>query len=262
MKIILKNPSISIKPSKILINHINNLKSYSDMPPAIKNIRFRQSKFDVESKPTKHDTVISDKDRNFIKTLNLKPTTLNMPTEDTKINDHNILLKFDDLFWLWNKIQEGTNKDKEKPYLHELLMGSEIILPQNADIPRSEELDKRCNLLKIQQENREYKAITKNVDTVRKLHPEDTISYQMKQINKQLIAVAQFIISVLAGFLFGFHGIELMVGSLDFGFRLLLGVICSLTIALAELYFLAKKLNEDLQYEIQVENKTVHSKID
>lgn len=67
----------------------------------------------------------------------------------------------------------------------------------------------------------------------------------MKQINRQLIAIGQFIVSVAAGFAFGFIGIELIVGQLDFGFRLLLGIICSLVIALAELYFLAKKLNED-----------------
>lgn len=68
----------------------------------------------------------------------------------------------------------------------------------------------------------------------------------VKEMNKQLIAVAQFIISVLAGFAFGFIGIELIVGNLDFGFRLLLGVMFALIIALAEIYFLAKKLNEDL----------------
>lgn len=67
----------------------------------------------------------------------------------------------------------------------------------------------------------------------------------MKQINKQLIAVAQFIFSVSAGFAFGFIGVQLIVGNLDFGFRLLLGIICSLVIALAEIYFLAMKLNED-----------------
>lgn len=37
-----------------------------------------------------------------------------------------------------------------------------------------------------------------------------------------------------------------MVGNLDFGVRLLLGVMCALVIALAEIYFLAKKLNEEL----------------
>lgn len=71
----------------------------------------------------------------------------------------------------------------------------------------------------------------------------------MKQINRHLIAVAQFVFSVLSGFLFGFLGIELIVGNLDFGFRLLLGIICALVIALAEIYFLAKKLNEEMPVE-------------
>lgn len=65
-------------------------------------------------------------------------------------------------------------------------------------------------------------------------------------MNRHLIAIAQFIISILAGFLFGFRGVEWMVGNLDFGFRLLLGVMCALVIALAEIYFLAKQLNEEL----------------
>ena len=67
----------------------------------------------------------------------------------------------------------------------------------------------------------------------------------VKLINKQLIAVAQFVFSVIAGFAFGFIGVELIIGNLDFGFRLLLGIICALVIALAEIYFLAKKLSED-----------------
>lgn len=60
--------------------------------------------------------------------------------------------------------------------------------------------------------------------------------------------MAQFVVSVLAGFLFGFVGIELMIGDLDFGFRLLLGIIFALIIALAELYFLAKKLVMEEDY--------------
>lgn len=73
------------------------------------------------------------------------------------------------------------------------------------------------------------------------------LSYTVQQINRHLIAVLQFIFSVLAGFAFGFIGVELIIGDLDFGFRLLLGIICALIIALAEIYFLAKKLNEDYE---------------
>lgn len=74
-------------------------------------------------------------------------------------------------------------------------------------------------------------------------------------MNKHLIAIAQFIFSVLAGFAFGFFGVEFLIGNLDFGFRLLLGIMSALTIALAELYFLAKKLNEDLQWEESTKTK-------
>lgn len=82
----------------------------------------------------------------------------------------------------------------------------------------------------------------------------------MKNLNKQLVAVIQFIVSLGAGFLFGFLGVEMMIGNLDFGFRLLLGVMCALVIALAEIYFLAKKLNEDLnmQETVQLGGPTVY----
>lgn len=70
--------------------------------------------------------------------------------------------------------------------------------------------------------------------------------------------MVQFIFSVLAGFAFGFIGIELLVGNLDFGFRLLLGVIFALIIALAEIYFLAKKLSEDLPSTLPSPVQHVH----
>lgn len=79
----------------------------------------------------------------------------------------------------------------------------------------------------------------------------------MKQINKQLIAVAQFVFSVIAGFAFGFIGVELIIGDLDFGFRLLLGIICALIIALAEIYFLALKLNEN-GFDVISKSKKLH----
>lgn len=82
------------------------------------------------------------------------------------------------------------------------------------------------------------------------------VLFLVKQINRQLIAVLQFLFSVAAGFAFGFIGIELIVGDLDFGFRLLLGIICALIIALAEIYFLAKKLNEEIDDEIAAHNQS------
>jgi len=47
--------------------------------------------------------------------------------------------------------------------------------------------------------------------------------FSVKMMNRQLIAVAQVIFSVAAGFTFGFFGLHLTVGGLEFGVRIFLG---------------------------------------
>ncbi|CRK91914.1 CLUMA_CG005533, isoform A [Clunio marinus] len=137
----------------------------------------------------------------------------------------------------------------EDRYLCDIIESASIKLPENEVVERNPELEKRIQKLKALQEQKVYNSMTKNVDHAKKFEPTETISYQLKQINRQLIAVAQFVFSVISGFFFGFLGVELIVGNLDFGFRLLLGIICALVIALAEIYFLAKKLNEEMPQE-------------
>lgn len=73
---------------------------------------------------------------------------------------------------------------------------------------------------------------------------------------KHIVAISQFILSVIISFVFGLLGTEKIIGPLDFGFRLLLAMICSLVAALGELYFLAEKLNEDWEVEYSIGKKT------
>ncbi|KAH8381847.1 hypothetical protein KR009_000647 [Drosophila setifemur] len=154
------------------------------------------------------------------------------------------VLYLGDLHWLCETLTELRQQDITHTFLHELIESCDLILPQNEIKPRNPELEARCQRLRAEQHNREYMKMTKNVDAGLKHYPEDTISYQIKSLNKQIIAVLQFVVSVAAGFTFGFFGVNLMVGPLPFGFRILLGVIVALIIALAEMYFLAKKLHE------------------
>lgn len=201
------DPTITIKPSIRLIDFIlNNVKDINDAPDGII--------FLCKSKKSKKEKIT------------------------------NAILKIEDLSWLNKHLRKYRKTATKMIYLHELFNDSDVILPIPKESPRNPELEARIQKLKAQQNAREYQTMTKNIDSMRKFLPEDSIAYQMKQINKQLIAVAQFIISVITGFVFGFIGIELMVGNLDFGFRLLLGIICALIIALAEIYFLAVKLSE------------------
>ncbi|KAH8288921.1 hypothetical protein KR054_012079 [Drosophila jambulina] len=154
------------------------------------------------------------------------------------------VLYLSDLHWLTVVLNDLRREERSELFLHDLIESCELVLPENEMKPRNPELEARCQRLREEQQNREYHKMTKNVDAGLKNFPEDTISYQIKSINKQIIAVAQFIFSVAAGFTFGFFGVNLMVGPLPFGFRILLGVIVALIIALAEMYFLAKKLHE------------------
>ncbi|KAG8226407.1 hypothetical protein J437_LFUL012503 [Ladona fulva] len=220
----IKDPTVKIIPSERLQNLINNLTindgDDQSVPKGIMELRKR--------------TQVGEDQRN---------------SNDETAGD--VLFTVEDVEWLLNQlrenvISEGTSDDSHGHCLHSLLEDSELILPSPKPIERNPILEKRIQRLKREQDEREYKRMTRNVDTSRKHEPQETISYQMQQINRQLIAVFQFVLSVAAGFAFGFLGVELIVGSLDFGFRLLLGIICALIIALAEIYFLAKQLADDI----------------
>lgn len=214
---------------ELLLSQIHT-NTHTDIPQGILDI-IKSTENKSESKPTKN-----------------KSDNVN---SQTKNDAEPYLLSVWEMRWLHDNLTGDTT-------LHELVAEADIVLPQPEVLPRNPELEKRVQRLRVQQMERDYRTMTKNVDSVRFNHPEDTIAYQMKQINRQLIAVIQFLVSVGAGFTFGFIGVELIVGELDFGFRLLLGVMCALVIALAEIYFLAKKLADDLVPPETADTKKPH----
>ncbi|CAH1979753.1 unnamed protein product [Acanthoscelides obtectus] len=228
------NPLIMIYPSP-------KLKQYLRMCQGIFRIRGDKSdsKGDIP--------YLLDEDPEIIEKLkcNSKNNFRDLTMKYTDLNDLKCL-SLQDICDLYKFILNENNTKDRKVYLHELLEGSHIILPQNKIVPRNKELQKRCEELRNKENNRKYQEMTKNVENAKRLYHDDKIKWQMEQMDKKLITIFQFIVSLVAGFLFGFTGIELITGSLDLGFRLILGIICASTVALAELYFLAKKLNDDI----------------
>lgn len=78
------------------------------------------------------------------------------------------------------QIQEIVKKKREENstelFLHEVLR---LKLPKNEVAERNPVLEARCQKLKAEQEQKEYRNMTKNVDSFRKHIPEtDTIAYQ------------------------------------------------------------------------------------
>jgi len=250
---VIEDASIQIKPSKDLCKYIKSLKKCDDMPIGIAIANGKSTTEKIKRSSKDFELLLTNEDKKFIDSLEIPTVDISKTEDEVTISDKDNLLNLEDIHWLHSYIVEQNKTAETKIYLHEIFKGSQIVLPKNKEVERNPILEERCQKLKAQQANLVYKQMTKNVDSVRQKFPEDTIAFQMKQINRHLIAVGQFVVSVLAGFAFGFIGIELMIGNLDFGFRLLLGIICALIIALAELYFLAKKLNEDLEYEFNAD---------
>ncbi|XP_053678411.1 uncharacterized protein LOC128728791 [Anopheles nili] len=267
-KVPIRDPTIKIVPSKELRKFIGcTLEISPSTPSSIRDIHtaFNTSK---KGKPaiklgtksrdkfTEGTGKFTERELSLIRKLVTDDKNVHgleytsFPVQEDQIADsqpNGTLLTRSDINWLYAMLNQMRETDQTVPFLHELLSGSTIRLPENPTQERNPELEARCQRLRKEQADREYQRMTKNVDSVRKHMPEDTISYQMKQINRHMVAVAQFLFSVAAGFAFGFIGVELIVGQLDFGFRLLLGIIIALIIALAEIYFLAKKLNEEYE---------------
>lgn len=92
-----------------------------------------------------------------------------------------ITLSLNDLKWLNMLLSKRRDAGESSEYLHELLVGSQLILPRNAVIERNPELEARCARLRREQENQTYQAMTKNVDNNRRMAPDDTIGSQSKR---------------------------------------------------------------------------------
>lgn len=85
-----------------------------------------------------------------------------------------------DIDWLYFYMQKRRSKGDDIPYLHTLIEGARVELPENKIITRNAELEARCVKLRSQADARAYRKMTKGVDNVRMRFPEDSISYQSK----------------------------------------------------------------------------------
>lgn len=144
------DPTITIKPAVKLIDFILNIRDpIDDAPTGIASLR--------KSKKSKKEKIA------------------------------NAELKIGDLRWLDSYLREYRKTAAKRVYLHELFDNSDVILPSPKVTPRNPELEARIQKLTVQQNAREYQAMTKSIDSVRKFLPEDSIAYQSKHTSLAFI---------------------------------------------------------------------------
>ncbi|CAF2808990.1 unnamed protein product [Rotaria sp. Silwood2] len=135
--------------------------------------------------------------------------------------------------------------DKEN-YLHEILAGCNLFVPAYIEPERNPELNERIERLKAEQANREYDEMTKNVN-LSKIYSnkiQDSIMPDMKSVQGQLITVANVFLTIGAAFVFGYKSIEYSTGTKNFVLQISCGLFCAFIVAIADLYFLFKRLNK------------------
>lgn len=91
------------------------------------------------------------------------------------------VLSLDDIKDLRKVLKENATKEK-KIYLHEIIGGSNVIIPNLVIPERNPELEKRLAVLRNQIDEKEYQRMTRNVNTTRPYTSikEDSISHQCK----------------------------------------------------------------------------------
>ncbi|XP_060613630.2 transmembrane protein 199 [Anolis sagrei] len=131
-------------------------------------------------------------------------------------------------------------------YLHELLEGSEIFLPEEKLPPRNPELVARLEKIKARLANEEYRKITRNINP-QELNRYGNLAEFGKQVRSSkalMVNVFNFIITVGAAFACTFLGSQYVFA--EMAARVLSAVIVASVVGLAELYLMVRTLEGEL----------------
>jgi len=147
-----------------------------------------------------------------------------------------------------NELRESYQEQKsaDSLHFHQLISKCELILPEPKMAPRNPDLEARIKRLKAQQERKDYEKMTDNVDPWRKVELVDRIdkpiSKQLEEINRYLLLVFQFVLSMASAFAFGYLAPFYFYGTVAVGPRLLYGIISAFVVGMADLYFVMRHL--------------------
>lgn len=192
------------------------------------------------------DHITISPSRSFIRVLQELKNVMDAPEiiKEAQFSDDEskqIHLTTQDIKWCHMKMRERGMKER----IHEMIAESRINLPKYEPPPRSPELEARVQKLRKEQENRDYRDMTKTLS-----QPSGAgigeIGKDLRSLNRQLVTGAQYILSIVGTFFAVFIGSGLAIP--DHGTRVLLAITAALIVGLAELYFL---IRDDLKEEDQ-----------
>lgn len=205
----IKDHRIRIKASKTLLDLlVNNTKHLTNIPESVRKYLQSQSIEIPSTVETINDNQIVHNSNINIKLLKeltnevsantpMENSNKQLPTKNQNLSSPAMYLYLRDVHWL-NEFLTKLRKDHGASiYLNELLEDCQLELPKNEVIKRNPELESRCQRLREEQQNLEYRKMTKNVDAVLKHYPEDTVAYQSNYEHFFLFSLHLILLSLL-----------------------------------------------------------------
>ncbi|NXJ31527.1 TM199 protein, partial [Ciconia maguari] len=133
-------------------------------------------------------------------------------------------------------------------YLHELLEGSEIDLPEVPwlcpSLPQNPELVARLERIKAKLANEEYRRMTRNITGQEMNGTLAEFGRQVRSVKAVVITIFNFIVTVVAAFACTYLGSQYVF--VETAARVLSAVIVASVVGLAELYVMVRTLEGDL----------------
>ncbi|KAL8198932.1 UNVERIFIED_CONTAM: hypothetical protein K2H54_029968 [Gekko kuhli] len=149
-------------------------------------------------------------------------------------------------FTLVRRLHQALRDAGSQVYLHELLEGSEVFLPEVKRPPRNPELVARLETLKAKLANEEYKRMTRNVNS-QELNRYGTLAdlgRQVRSTKAVVITIFNFLVTVGATFACTYLGSQYIFT--EMAPRVLSAVIMASVVGLAELYVIVRTLEGEL----------------
>ncbi|XP_054064530.1 transmembrane protein 199 isoform X2 [Rissa tridactyla] len=146
-------------------------------------------------------------------------------------------------FSLLRRLHTALREAGSPLYLHELLEGSEIHLPEVPVPPRNPELVARLERIKAKLANEEYQRMTRNI-TGQMNGTLAEFGRQVRSVKAVVITIFNFIVTVVAAFACTYLGSQYVFA--ETAARVLSAVIVASVVGLAELYVMVRTLEGDL----------------
>ncbi|NXX21564.1 TM199 protein, partial [Podargus strigoides] len=147
-------------------------------------------------------------------------------------------------FSLLRRLHAALREAESPLYLHQLLEGCEIYLPEVPVPPRNPELVARLERIKAKLANEEYRRMTRNVTGQETKGTLAEFGRQVRSLKAVVITIFNFIVTVVAAFACTYLGSQYVF--VETAARILSAVIVASVVGLAELYVMVRTLEGDL----------------